>query len=173
MNKKIASLLVIGGMLLGAAGSVSLAVYAQSIPTQPTITPAASGQALGAGDFKDGEIADQNEANAEAEQQDARAEQSSLQTKAKITADQAKQVSEAKLGGIATSVRLGDENGSIVYEVVVGSQEVKVSAIDGSILKIEQSGKEYKHGETLAQDKETIDDNNQADMETNDGGLSQ
>ncbi len=70
-------------------------------------------------------------------------EQQLLQSQAKITADQAKQAAEAKVSGKASSVQLEDEDGSAVYSVIIGTQEVKVSATDGSIVKIETADNEH------------------------------
>ena len=79
-----------------------------------------------------------------------------LAGKAKITSDQAKKIAEAKVGGTATDATLGNEDGAVVYEVTVSSQDVKVNAIGGSILKIEKSDGE-QNDDHLSQDKETND----------------
>ena len=73
---------------------------------------------------------------------------------AKITVDQAKQVAEAQVSGTASDVELDNENGSLVYEVKIGNQEVKVDADNGSVLKIEQ------------------DDNEKEDIESEDDGIN-
>ena len=138
-NKKIASLLVVGGMLAGAVGSIGLAVHAQSAPAT---TPIVNQQVSGTDNMQDKggvEVADQNEKDGE--QNDA-VEQASLQAKAKITAEQAKTIALGKVTGTVASVQLGDEDGTPVYEVTIGTQEVKVNAIDGSIVKIEKSDSE-------------------------------
>ena len=61
-----------------------------------------------------------------------------------ISAQTATKNAEAKLGKTATSVHLEDQDGTQVYNVVIGDKEVKVSAQNGSILTIETSdnGKE-------------------------------
>jgi len=56
---------------------------------------------------------------------------------ATITADEAKNFAEDEIGSTASNVELGNENGSLVYEVQIGKQEVKVDAGNGSILHIE------------------------------------
>lgn len=56
---------------------------------------------------------------------------------ATITADEAKNFAEDEIGSTASKVELGNENGSLVYEVQIGKQEVKVDAGNGSILHIE------------------------------------
>ena len=44
--------------------------------------------------------------------------------------------------GTVASAQLDDEDGTPVYEVTIGTQEVKVNAVDGSIVKIEKSDSE-------------------------------
>lgn len=56
---------------------------------------------------------------------------------ATITADEAKQIAEARVGGAASDVQLGDENGTLIYEVLIGGQEVKVDAGNGAVLAVE------------------------------------
>jgi hypothetical protein len=65
------------------------------------------------------------------------AEQQTLAAKATITADQAKSIAIGKVGGTVTSIQLGDENGTVVYEVAIGTQEVKVNAANGTVTKVE------------------------------------
>ena len=69
-------------------------------------------------------------------------QQASLETKTKITTEQAKAVALGKVSGTVTSVQLEDEDGAPVYEVTVGTQEVEVNALDGSIIKIEKADNE-------------------------------
>ncbi|MCL5798320.1 MAG: PepSY domain-containing protein [Patescibacteria group bacterium] len=73
-----------------------------------------------------------------------------LSSLAKISADQAKAAAEKATGGTASSVKLEDENGNVVYAVTVGSKEVKVDAGNGKILHTElaDSGNEAKVSET-------------------------
>ncbi len=124
-------------MLAGAVGSIGLAVHAQSAPV--AIAPIVSQQVSDTDNIKDKgsvEVADQNEKDGE--QNDA-AEQAGLQAKAKITVEQAKTIALTKVSGTVVSAQLGDEDGIPVYEVTIGTQEVKVNAVDGSIVKIEKS----------------------------------
>ncbi len=62
-----------------------------------------------------------------------------------ITADQAKATAEAHLSaGAAGKVELDDENGQLVYSVEIGSVDVKVDAMTGAIVTVdnEQDGAE-------------------------------
>ena len=56
---------------------------------------------------------------------------------AKVSSDQAKSVAEKSAGGSASSVKLEEENGNVVYAVTVGTKEVKVDAGNGNILHTE------------------------------------
>lgn len=73
-------------------------------------------------------------------------EQAQLQALAKITPDQAKQAALAVVPGTVTSVKLGDENGSLVYEVIIGNTEVKVDAGNGKVLHQEAAGTDNEKG---------------------------
>ncbi len=64
-------------------------------------------------------------------------EAKTLASLAKISADQAKVAAEKSAGGTASSVKLENENGNVVYVVTVGVNEVKVDAGNGAILKTE------------------------------------
>jgi len=68
-------------------------------------------------------------------------ESNALAKLATITADQAKQYSEEAVNGTETAskVELENENGTLVYEVTIGNQEVKIDAGDGSVLHIENT----------------------------------
>ena len=153
-NKKIASVLAVAGILAGAVG---LTAYAQSAPTT---VPIVSQQVSDTDNIQDKggvEVADQNENDGE--QNDA-AEQASLQSKTKITAEQAKTIALSKVSGTVTSVQLDDEDGVLVYEVTIGTQEVRVNAVDGSILKIEKSDSDNGSHES--------DNQNENEVEVND-----
>lgn len=80
--------------------------------------------------------------NAKYEGKNEQDESKALAGLAKITADQAKQIAETKVGGAASSVELDNENGTLVYEVKIGTQEVKVDAGNGTVLQIENDDNE-------------------------------
>lgn len=61
---------------------------------------------------------------------------------AKITEAEAIKAAEAKVGGSATKAELGNENGSLIYEVHIGNQEVKVDAGNGNVLAVENDDNE-------------------------------
>ncbi|MFC3832910.1 MULTISPECIES: PepSY domain-containing protein [Deinococcus] len=74
-------------------------------------------------------------------------EQAQLQALARITPDQAKQAALAAVPGTVTSVMLGDENGSLVYEVLIGKTDVKVDAGNGKVLHQEAADSESGESE--------------------------
>ena len=146
-NKKIASVLAVAGILAGAVG---LTAYAQSAPTTVPIVNQQVSDTDNIQDKGGVEVADQNENDSE--QNDA-AEQASLQAKAKITAEQAKTIALSKVSGTITGVQLDDEDGTLVYEVNIGTQEVSINDIDGTIIKIEKSDSENGSHESDSQNE--------------------
>ncbi|GMA17928.1 hypothetical protein GCM10025871_42590 [Deinococcus metallilatus] len=69
-------------------------------------------------------------------------EQALYRSLARITPAQAEQAAQAAVLGPATSVTLGDQDGSLVYAVVIGQTEVTVDAGNGQILQQEIAGLE-------------------------------
>lgn len=69
-------------------------------------------------------------------------EEAQLQALAKITPQQASQAAQAAVPGTVTSVKLEDEDGSLVYAVVIGQTEVKVDAGNGRVLHQEAADNE-------------------------------
>ncbi len=127
-NKSYLALLAIPLAGLGIVGSVAFAQSNTPTPVQAQAQEIQTGLPDGKEEM-DREVPDAQE-------------QALLQTKAKITADQAKQAAQAKVSGTASSVQLEDEDDTVVYEVIIGNQEVKVNATDGSIVKIEAADAE-------------------------------
>lgn len=72
---------------------------------------------------------------------------------ATITEAQAIKAAEAKVGGTATKAELGNEDGSLIYEVNVNGKEVKVDAGNGTVLQVEADDDES--GENEADDEES------------------
>lgn len=71
-----------------------------------------------------------------------------LQSLAKISASQAQQVAEAAQGGSkASSTKLENEDGNLVYAVNIGQNEVKVDAGNGQILYTDNTAKEGSESE--------------------------
>jgi len=71
---------------------------------------------------------------------------SELEKLVKITSDQAKKFAEDAIGGTATEVKLENDDGNVVYAVVIGDQEVKIDAGDGKVLLVEKDDAGDKAG---------------------------
>ncbi len=111
----IVALAIIGGTAFAAQSTASAVPLAQ-VKTQ-TATPTT--------ETKDTEVSDAQE-------------QVTLANKATVTPEEAGKAAVAKLGGgVVTKATLSDENNELVYEVVIGNQEVKVSATNGKVLEVD------------------------------------
>ncbi len=88
-----------------------------------------------------------------------------LQKLAKITPQQAQQAAEVAQGGKASNVKLENENGSVVYAVVIGNTEVKVDAGNGRVLYTESNQENGKEGAERDRPKSSI----QASADVGDG----
>lgn len=137
MDKKIISMLVLG-LLLGGGAIGAYQVMAQN--SSVAEKSAVAQQDVQEPSYHSSIAVDETKYEDKSEQDESKI----LAGLAKITADQAKKAAEAKIGSAASSVELGSENGSLVYEVKIGNQEVKVDAGNGSILKVEQADNEKK-----------------------------
>lgn len=94
-------------------------------------------------------------------------ESAKLQSLAKITAPQAQQTAEVSSGGRASSVKLENEDGNLLYAVTIGQKEVKVDAGNGQVLYTEAVNSEddqTKHPNSSIR----VADQGDGDGETND-----
>lgn len=62
-----------------------------------------------------------------------------LLSKATIPLDQAISTAQKEVQGKLGTVSLSDEDGSLVYSVEIGDQEVKIDAADGSVITVESA----------------------------------
>lgn len=106
-------------------------------------------------------------------QQDAK----KLQSLAKISAEQAQKSAETTEKAKASRVTLENDDGNLVYAVVIGQKEVKVDAGNGNVLYTEalsQDGKEGKEtknaGTRLRSSIQVSHGDGDGDGETNDDG---
>ena len=131
MNNKLKIALVATGVGIVGLIAIDRASFAQPSTQNSVAILQQQKQAIEAdvGDG-DGEINDDFK-----EQQ----ESTKLQRLAKITPQQAQQSAEVKQGGKASSVKLENENGSLVYAVVIDRTEVSVDADNGRILSTENN----------------------------------
>jgi uncharacterized membrane protein YkoI len=131
-NKVIIALTVAGAAIVGLIG-IERSSVAQTAIQNPVAVLQQQKQAVEpAGGDGDGETNDDAKENQES---------TKLQSLAKITPQQAKQAAEAAQGGKASSVKLENENGNVIYSVVIGKAEVTVDAGNGRILSTENSQK--------------------------------
>jgi Peptidase propeptide and YPEB domain len=123
--------------LLGMGGLAKLANAGPAFPPYATLSPHHSRQMIGVKgsdrEMKDG-VNEQKETQ-------------KLQALAKITPLQAQQAAEAAQGGKAQSVKLENEDGNLVYAVVIEQKEVKVDAGNGRVLYTEARNHENKKTE--------------------------
>ena len=73
-------------------------------------------------------------------------EEAQLRTLAKITPQQASQAAQAAVPGTVSSVKLEEEDGSLVYQVVIGQTEVLVDAGNGQVLHQGAADTENENG---------------------------
>jgi uncharacterized membrane protein YkoI len=92
-----------------------------------------------------------------------------LQSLAKISASQAQQAAEAVQGNKASSTKLENEDGNLVYAVNIGQNEVKVDAGNGRILYTDNTAKEGSESEG-SRPRSSIQVAEAEDGETNDDG---
>jgi len=173
-------------------GGVAKAVNARQVQSQAAITPQYSSTQIAETSDGDGEVNDATEVNANTNQLQAQAtsnnrhsrthkemdddredqqEAAKLQPLAKITIQEAKQAAQTAVAGTASSVKLENENGNLVYEVVIGQQEVMVDAGNGNVLYTENINQEDEHNEALRPKSSIqVSDSNERNAETNDNG---
>ncbi len=130
---------IIGGTAFASTGSTTQTASAQTPAAQVATTVVAHADTT----------ADTEKVDTDKEVPDAQ-EQQMLAVNANITTEQASKNAIAKIGGgTVSSIKLSDEDNNLVYEVVVGAKEVKVSATDGRILEVDaHDGEGHDKGET-------------------------
>jgi len=144
----VSALLIVGGLVgpsVGvASGSLQVApraALAQSVPTSTSVKTEALGAEAKGADMDAVEEGDQNgpDSTADVEEADDAQDVAPSGTPA-ISAATAQQAAEAHLGaGSASKVELDDEDGQLVYSVEIGSTDVKVDAMTGAVLKVEDN----------------------------------
>jgi uncharacterized membrane protein YkoI len=148
----LAASAAIGIVSLAGLGSLAYANQGRSV--------AASFQNVKLAEVSDGD----GETNDDAQDKQ---ESAKLQSLAKITAPQAQLAAEADSGGRASSVKLENENGNLLYTVTIGQKEVKVDAGNGRVLYTEAINSEddqTKHPNSSIR----VADQGDGDGETND-----
>ena len=161
MNNKLKIALAVTGVGIVGLLGIGRSSFAQTSVHSPiAVLQATAEPATGDGD---------GETNDDAKEQQ---ESTKLQSLAKITAQQARTVAEAAQGVQATSVKLENENGNIVYSVAIGGSEVTVDAGNGRILATtnSQNGKEGAEQNMPKSSIQAAADVGDGDGETNNNG---
>jgi uncharacterized membrane protein YkoI len=97
-------------------------------------------------------------------------ESQKLQSLAKITPQKAQQAAETSVKGTASSVKLENENGSLVYAVAIGQNEVIVDAGNGKVLGTDTPNSENSEKTQLRSSIQVPQPSGDGDGETNDDG---
>lgn len=133
-----------------APAATSQPAISQQAPAQPSVDCAnqpadgaeADSTAVDA-DTEELQCGDQNapdatEADTESEAAESDQNDAAPSATPAITADQAKATAEAQLNaGAASKVELDDENGQLVYSVEIGGVDVKVDAMTGAVVTVD------------------------------------
>jgi uncharacterized membrane protein YkoI len=133
---KTSSKLILATALLGSLGLGGLirTVYAnQSQPTVAIVPHHNTSIQIAEASDGDGEEADDIEEKQEA---------TKLQALAKITPQQAQKAAENSEGAKASKVHLDNEDGNLIYKVIIAQTEVAVDAGNGKVLYNEQVNQE-------------------------------
>ena len=151
---------------LGLSGVLSFAHARQSKTSVATIPEHRNSHQISQNG--DRETNDDTKAQAEEQQDSAK-----LQSLAKITAQQAQNTAEVAQGGKAQSVTLENDDGNLVYAVMIAKKEVKVDAGNGHVLYTEAINHEDKktdvsHPKSSIQITKSM--GGDGDGETNDDG---
>lgn len=149
------------------AGVVGFAGVNRMVSAQSTQTPSAA-----TAQQRPAETAEPNEGSGENETANEQQETAKLQALAKITPQQAQQAASAAQPGQVSGVKLEDENGSLVYAVKIGQNEVKVDAGNGQVLYTETPNSEQNEANRPKGSIQVPQSGNEANEsgETNDGG---
>ncbi|MEH2392138.1 MAG: PepSY domain-containing protein [Nostoc sp.] len=86
-----------------------------------------------------------------------------------LLTEQAQQVVEASVAGKASSVKLENEDGNLVYAVKIGQQNVKVDAGNGKVLYAENANQQDDKNEaTRLTSSIQVQETSDGDRQTND-----
>ncbi len=134
MKERTKTLLLSGALLVGSVGTtVALAQASGGATNTPVQAQGRTQQPSFTGSIP---LPQDNQSEG--------AEAAAYASMAKVTLDQAVTAAQSSLGvqTAPSSAELGNENGFLVWEVVIGQQTVKVDAGDGKVLQTEQVGAE-------------------------------
>jgi uncharacterized membrane protein YkoI len=161
--------IIVGITLLSTLGIGSLARAVMTTQVKsPVAVISSQHKPYQVAEAMEGEGDGDGEINDDAEEQK---ESANLQSLAKISPQQAQQAAEKVIGGKASQVELENEDGNLVYSVIIGQKDVKVDAGNGKILytdnpNAETSEKNRPHSSIRLSEGPEGD----GDGETNDDG---
>jgi hypothetical protein len=160
MKTRFLSYALLGILTIGASG---VAVFAQTQPstTEPTTEAQAMQDPAITGTIP---LPDTSTEAGEAAQ---------YQSLAKVTMQDAITAAQTATGLTSTPslAALGNENGFLVWEIVIGDQEVKVDAGDGKVLhQAAVGGEEMNDGENSSEDTGEMNGENDGENNDEDGG---
>lgn len=129
-NLKLVSYLTLG-LLLGGGSIAAAQVFAQgnTVATPQTASLAPSNSTVNVSDKNKNDI----------ETKDDNQDPTVLASQAKINEAEARQIAQKNAGGVISSIKLGDENGTVVYEVRIGQKDLVINASNGKVLKSESA----------------------------------
>ncbi|MDA8410216.1 MAG: PepSY domain-containing protein [Treponema sp.] len=128
-------------LALGLAITLAMAgtgiAFAQT-GTKPAVAPTAT---TTSGEYN-GEQSGDGEMAPSAENSDGESNDAVVVGTPAISYDQAVKAAEQYVKkGVATSAKLEDENGSLVYAVKIGGADIKVDAMTGAVIRVDGSDK--------------------------------
>jgi uncharacterized membrane protein YkoI len=151
---KTSTKLILTAAAIGSLGLGGLAKLVNAAQTQSSVAVVPATQAIEKSDG-DGETNDDAQ------------EAQKLQPLAKITPQQAQRSAETSVKGTASHVKLENENGSLVYAVMVGQTEVIVDAGNGNVLDTSTPTRE-RNEKTQLRSSVQVPQSADDDGETND-----
>jgi uncharacterized membrane protein YkoI len=159
--KRTLTLLVLGLLSALGVGSAVRSVYATQ--SQRPVATIAQSSAVAQNSEAAGEQADDPEDGEMDDAQEERQEEAQLQNLAKITPQQAEEAARTVASGTVGRVSLDNEDGSVVYKVIIGQSEVLVDAGNGTVLETETVGDESSPDAAPAGSLQVPDDDEGAD----------
>jgi uncharacterized membrane protein YkoI len=142
MKRKL-TLLVLGLLsALGIGGAVRSVSATQAQRPVAPIARSSQSAAIAQNSEEAGEQADEPEDSEMDDEQEEQQEEAQLESLAKITPQQAEEAARTVASGTVSRVSLDNEDGSVVYKVIIGQSEVLVDAGDGTVLETETVGDE-------------------------------
>ncbi len=149
-------------LTLAAIGTLGLGGLAKLVNAAQTQSPVAVMPATQVTEKSDGDGETNDDAKGTQEAQ-------TLKSFAKITPQQAQRSAETAAKGTASSVKLENENGSLVYAVAIGQNEVIVDAGNGTVLGTSTPNSESDEKTQPRSSVQVPQSAGDGDGETNDG----